>query len=277
MGKNEHLRIDRTGEVRIMNNGLKATITTYRTTRDIDIEFENGILVNNKYYRHFNTGSVDLPRKNRIGETRTMKSGLTATIIRYGSTRDIDVQFDCGGIALNKPYAAFKAGEVKSPMVVEYFEDYCKITNPNTTRKTEFLIDTEDLEKVLNVGFWSVDKKGYVVNVNNSLKLHRFVLDITDENQLIDHESTDKTDCRKHNLRLCVNAENRCNMGARKHNTSGYKGVSWHIGHKKWGSQIGHNGKRISLGYYDTKEEAAKAYNKAAIKYHGEFARLNVI
>jgi hypothetical protein len=60
-------------------------------------------------------------------------------------------------------------------------------------------------------------------------------------------------------------------------NTSGFKGVIWHKQSKKWYARITLNYKRIDLGLFKDKIQAAIAYNEAAIKYHGEFARLNKI
>ena len=63
-------------------------------------------------------------------------------------------------------------------------------------------------------------------------------------------------------------------------NTSGYRGVYLvKSGNraKKWMAQIRKNYKDIFIGYYATKEEAAKAYNEAATEYFGEFSNLNVI
>ncbi|MCK5611795.1 hypothetical protein KAR91_58540 [Candidatus Pacearchaeota archaeon] len=45
----------------------------------------------------------------------------------------------------------------------------------------------------------------------------------------------------------------------------------------KWRVVILKDKKKYHIGYFDCKIEAAKAYNKAAIKYHGEFARLNIL
>lgn len=60
-------------------------------------------------------------------------------------------------------------------------------------------------------------------------------------------------------------------------NKSGYRGVSWKMRYKKWKAQIFHNSKHFFLGYYVTKEDAARSYNAAAKELLGEFARLNVI
>ena len=58
-------------------------------------------------------------------------------------------------------------------------------------------------------------------------------------------------------------------------NTTGYKGVYRHKGTRKWRAQISTNNRAMHLGSFTTKEQAALAYNVAAFKYYGEFAKLN--
>jgi hypothetical protein len=89
----------------------------------------------------------------------------------------------------------------------------------------------------------------------------------------VDHEDGNKLNCRRSNLRPATRAQNCCNKGASSRSTSGIKGVSWSPKSKRWGAWIGSGGKSFSLGLFETKEEAAEAYRKAANEMHGEFAR----
>jgi hypothetical protein len=215
---------------------------------------------------------------NRIGERRLMSNGLWATIIAYRSCMDIDIQFENNKITYNKTYQCFQRGAISSPMIYEDIGYCIKCINPNTIkRKTEFLIDKEDLDKVLS-RFWCIEPFGYVISTNktNTITLHKFLMQ-TKDNEYLDHINGDKFDNRKSNLRICTKAENCRNSKMKSINTSGYKGVSWRKRDKKWSAIITVNYKNIGLGYYENKIEAAKAYNKAALKYHGEFARLNII
>lgn len=88
-----------------------------------------------------------------------------------------------------------------------------------------------------------------------------------------DHKNRNGLDNRHKNLRRATASQQTMNQGLRKDNTSGFKGVSWYAG--KWISGIRLNGKRIYLGYFSSKIKAGKAYDKAALKYFGEFAVLN--
>jgi hypothetical protein len=92
-----------------------------------------------------------------------------------------------------------------------------------------------------------------------------------------DHINRDKSDNYRRNLRAATRRQNLCNRGRRRDNTSGYIGVGWKKQYKKWQAQIKANCKLKHLGYFDDKKEAAKAYNKAARKYHGKFATLNEV
>jgi len=95
--------------------------------------------------------------------------------------------------------------------------------------------------------------------------------------EFIDHKNRDRSDNRILNLRECTQLQNQKNRGLTIVNKSGYKGVSWHKSKNRWRAGITVDGESIHLGSFTCKHEAAKAYNEAALKYHGEFAYLNVI
>ena len=113
-------KIDRVGETRVMNCGMKATIIRYGGYNDIDVRFEDGKVVVNKAYRAFKRGEIANPNirafvKDRLGETRIMNCGMKATIIRYNGVRDIDVRFEDGKVVVHKKYDRFKKGEIANP------------------------------------------------------------------------------------------------------------------------------------------------------------------
>jgi hypothetical protein len=107
------------------------------------------------------------------------------------------------------------------------------------------------------------------------VKLHRMILGITDRKVCVDHKNGNSLDNRKCNLRIATHGQNTKNAKLNKRSTSGHKGVTWHKPGNKWRAQIQNNGKKMHLGYFNTKEEAAKAYNIAALELFGEFARIN--
>jgi hypothetical protein len=107
------------------------------------------------------------------------------------------------------------------------------------------------------------------------LRLHREVLGITDPLLEVDHVNGDGLDCRRGNLRIATRAQNQRNRTKQRNNTSGFKGVYWNTEARRWLAQIKVERIRKHIGYYATAEEAARAYDAAALRYHGEFARLN--
>jgi hypothetical protein len=105
--------------------------------------------------------------------------------------------------------------------------------------------------------------------------MHRQIMGENDG--CIDHKNGNGLDNRKENLRICTHAQNMRNRKMHKNNKSGFKGVRWRKNNQNWAAEIRVNGKSKWLGVYASKLSAAIAYNKGAIIYHGEFARLNQI
>lgn len=91
----------------------------------------------------------------------------------------------------------------------------------------------------------------------------------------VDHINGIKDDNRELNIRDSTHGQNSQNRPKFKNNASGYKGVS--LNGSNWVAELRSNKKRIYIGIYTCKHEAAKAYNEAALKYHGEFAYLNKV
>lgn len=90
----------------------------------------------------------------------------------------------------------------------------------------------------------------------------------------VDHKDGDPSNNKWENLRAATSGQNNYNAGPRSHNTSGYKGVSFHKQTKKWRATIKANKKLHHLGLFHTKEEAYSAYVLAAERLHGQFARV---
>lgn len=87
----------------------------------------------------------------------------------------------------------------------------------------------------------------------------------------IDHVNGNRADNRIENLRLATRSQNMHNMGKNINNTSGFKGVNWCKNEKRWRAQIGINGFRKHLGFFDTAKEAHEAYKHAADLLHKDF------
>ena len=148
------------------------------------------------------------------------------------------------------------------------------------------IVDDEDFD-YLNQFKWLANKqkndKFYVgrnIPVSNKKQskiwMHRFIMN-PEKGMVIDHLDGNPLNNQKNNLRICTHAENMRNSKIPKNNTSGFKGVSFVKKHNTYESSIRINNIKIYLGYYIDPKDAAKAYNDAALKYHGEFANLNKI
>jgi hypothetical protein len=148
------------------------------------------------------------------------------------------------------------------------------------------LVDDEDFERV-NQYCWCAgitthrdgSKTVYAKRANNEVLafycMHRLILGITDPQIEVDHEDHNGLNNQKYNLRVATSSQNQANAKVRSDNTSGFKGVCWHKQHEKWNARIQVNGTMLHLGLFTDPIEAAKSYDAAAVKYHGEFARCN--
>ena len=143
----------------------------------------------------------------------------------------------------------------------------------------ETIIDAEDYDRVKDYG-WRKDRNSYVFSPftkngkNGSRNLPRIIMHPSDDLH-VDHIDNNPLNNCKQNLRLCTHAQNMMNRKITGRGSSKYKGVSKQ-GYR-WVARIKANCKLYYLGIFKSEDEAAKAYNKGAVKYHGEFANLNEI
>jgi len=94
-------------------------------------------------------------------------------------------------------------------------------------------------------------------------------------NDFVDHIDGDTRNNVLENLRIATRQQNMFNRKPNRNGVSVYKGVGWSTRAKRWRSRIRHEGKQHLLGYFNCQIEAAEAYDAAARKFYGEFARPN--
>ena len=123
---------------------------------------------------------------------------------------------------------------------------------------------------------WYENGSGYAycrVNKSN-IRFHRVVMNAQD-GDIIDHINGNRLDNRKSNLRFCTQAQNSANMKIHGRNKTGFKGVSFEQRLGTYQCSICVNGKSKRIGNYPTAEIAWRFYDKFAMDFFGEFAKLN--
>ena len=118
------------GESRLNIQGLRMTITEWVNDKDITVRFDDGTELQHKRYSKFGSGGIQNPNariitganiedvrgaNSRLGKSRFNTQGLRMTIIKYRSSRDIDVQFEDGTIVEHKRYSLFEKGYIENP------------------------------------------------------------------------------------------------------------------------------------------------------------------
>lgn len=144
------------------------------------------------------------------------------------------------------------------------------------------IVDEEDAERVMRHS-WSplvrANRRAVYARarINGAdVFLHRFLMNVSETHQQVDHIDGDGLNNTRANLRIVSNSQNLMNRGANSNNTSGFKGVFEHSQHRgRWCASVTKNGSTISCGCYSTPEAAAWAYDEAAINLVGEVALTN--
>ena len=136
------------------------------------------------------------------------------------------------------------------------------------------MVDDEDFDRLSKIS-WTVRVK-HLESKNGRTKtiyMPRLIMNAPKGMQ-VDHINGNTLDNRKSNLRICTGSQNIRNRGPKP---GKYKGVYLRKDRikKRWRARIEIDKKRIELGHFTTAEEAAIVYNKAAEKYHKEFAYIN--
>ena len=142
------------------------------------------------------------------------------------------------------------------------------------------IVDDEDFNELAQYR-WKYTHRGYAARYYRRdgkvciTYMHREIM-MAPQGMEVDHRNGNKLDNRRENLRLCTRAENARNQPKSKKNTSGFKGVFYQDRKLPWRARIRcGDGRRVNLGSFKTPEDAALAYNAAALRFHGEFANIN--
>lgn len=145
------------------------------------------------------------------------------------------------------------------------------------------LVDDADFDW-LNRRKWCALKRKYTfyaVGWNSETKrterMHRVILNVP-RNRITNHEDGDGLNNQRHNIQAVTILQNQQAFRSKaKNKASKFRGVTWDAARRLWHSQLYTSGKNTFLGRFELEEDAARAYNEAAIVHFGKFAHLNKV
>lgn len=146
--------------------------------------------------------------------------------------------------------------------VLNKSKNICKIIISGNKNNGIVIVDYDDYPLVSNHSWYIKDTssnnphKNYVAAkiLSKTVKLHRFLLNITNSKILVDHKDRDSLNNTRRNLRLVTSRENNLNCRKSKNNNSGRTGVYYRNGigtrSASWKAQfVDNNGKRITKAF----------------------------
>ena len=192
MAKTNLCKTERIGETNIANNGMQMTIIEYRGSNDIDIMFEDGMIIRHKQYSSFKRGEIGHPTIKakghqphtwHIGETSITNSGHLMTIIDWHNQNNISIKFDDDVIIHNKRYSSFKKGSIAHPKdnnnwhYPSHLGEIVTKSNGESMTITKYT-NSKDFEVTFSDGTtvhrkrYTDNKKGFISNPNSYKNQH---------------------------------------------------------------------------------------------------------
>lgn len=151
----------------------------------------------------------------------------------------------------------------------------CHVSLANSNK--QFIVDPWKFEEVRRHK-WHLSSDGKTIMARidgESVTIGRFLLGIINPKKVADHFDRSIYNNLMINLREVTYSQNNCNRSIKRNATSKFRGVFERKDRGYYRANININGKTIDLGKFSREEDAARAFDKAALKYHGEWAQLN--
>ena len=233
----------------------------------VDEEDMSRILEEGPWYIH---SFRDVANKNRAVRFSNINKEFLHRFIIKDKMQGRSLVKNVSGDGLDCRKTNLKVAKVNAFHVEASLETDPKNTSRLRIGPDSVLLDSEDLERVMQAGPWFLLSEKRLLEGNlhyyyrfstvnghrHHERLHRFIIGAR-KGETVDHIAVGSTkDVRKTNLRIASIRENTYNRKMQINNKSGYKGVNWDKSHKKWMTQISVNGKSKEITRLKEKSEA---------------------